>query len=208
MFRQWDYIASWPDAGPALCADVNWMMPDRHPTRIHWSALLEEAGHSIVHQLATYFNSGFLGVHRRDLEFIRLWNIFLEKWGGNDNSLEGEGDIGQWRKGGRWLPFHTPDQDALNLSAMAWTEKLVTLGPDAMAFSGGWNLIPHAVGGSKPWRRRFIKEAITARGPKLVDKKYWENSLGTIEAHSRSEVARQLRAIQVASFLCRFMRRS
>ena len=60
---------------------------------------------------------------------------------------------------------------------MIYEKSIVTLGPDAMGFvEGGVRLIPHAIGKNKPWRRRYILDAIKGKPVRLVDIIFWKYS--------------------------------
>ena len=62
-----DYILSWCQNGPAVCADVNYHMPSNHPSRLKWLNIENISTHQ---DLDLYFNSGFLSVIRRDKDFL------------------------------------------------------------------------------------------------------------------------------------------
>jgi hypothetical protein len=203
----WAWMASWSTHGPTLCGDVNWMMPPAHPTRHEWNALLAEVGLTEMHSLHIYFNGGFLGLQRKDIAFAELWHRLTETFGQRDNPLDGQGDIAAWRKGGRWKTIHSPNQDTLNMAAMAWAGPLTTLGPDAMGFCGGWRLLPHALGANKPWRRAYMREAFGGNMPRAVDKAFWENASNPIHVYSAREVARARRSMKIAAALGRLYRR-
>jgi hypothetical protein len=197
------WIGSWSEGGPAVCADVNWMMPPEHPTRREWLAALGEQTRRDLH---LYFNSGFLSLRREDKEFLSLWGRLVESVGGRDVRLDGKGDIEVWRHGGRWMPFFTPDQDTLNLALMLWEGGITTLGPDAMGFAG-FGILPHAVGVDKPWRKRFLASALSGRPPRDVDKAYWRHAAGPVRAHSAREVAAKPLTISLCAALGRIYRR-
>ncbi len=194
------WIGSWCDGGPAVCADVNWFMPSQHPTRRQW---LEITGMEACHQLEFYFNGGFLSVLREDVGFLELWQHLIERCGNADNPLDAQGDIKAWRKEGRWLPFMTPDQDALNLALMLWQGPVTTLGPDVMGFAA-FGELPHAIGSSKPWRRRYLIEALHAKPPRYVDKVYWHYIDKPLSAASLPLIQMKRLGIRLASLLGRF----
>jgi len=195
-----EWIDTWSDGGPAVCGDVNWMMPADHPTRREWLAI---SGLSAQRRLDVFFNGGFLSVRREDLGFVKLWSDLIEKFGGRDNSLEGKGDIADWRHGGRWLPFFSPNQDTLNLAAMTWAGRLTTLGPDVMGFLG-LGLLPHAVGADKPWRKNYLTQALAGRPPTQADKAFWDYARTPVPVVSRSKATVRQLALQAASFIGRF----
>lgn len=203
----WSWIHSWSSHGPAVCGDVNWMMPANHPTRHEWTDLLREMNLTIAHRLEVYFNGGFLGLSRRDADFANLWQRLIEVFGQQDNPLDGSGEIANLGRGGRWKTIQTPDQDTLNITAMTWPGAITTLGPDAMGFSGGWQFIPHALGSMKPWRRSFFKEALQAKFPRAVDRAFWNQGEDPIKVFGLPKQKSRQRSIRWASLLGRFYRR-
>jgi len=200
-----DWIDSWSNGGPAACADVNWMMPAAHPTRQAW---VEISGRAPRRQLNKYFNSGFLSVRRQDADFLQLWADLIRNVGARDNPLEGKGDIAEWRKGGRWMPFFSPNQDTLNLALMVWKGEVTTLGPDVMGFTA-MGVLPHALGSDKPWRKRYVLDALAGHAPRQVDKAFWSNQAQRpIRACSEFCIALRRASLAVAAGIGRFYRRS
>ncbi|TVP75360.1 MAG: hypothetical protein EA353_14100 [Puniceicoccaceae bacterium] len=205
----WAWLASWCRHGPAVAGDVNWRIGPNHPTRYEWKALLRTVNLEPHHCPETYINGGMVSVLREDLPFIALWQRLIEELGEGDNPLDGVGDITAWRQGGRWNPMHTPDQDALNLAAMAWEGSLSVLGPDVMGFAqGGPPLLAHAVGPNKPWERRHLSEALRGQPPRFVDKAYEEHAISPISLHSTASHRRRTLVLKAAALIGRFYRRS
>jgi hypothetical protein len=200
----YSWMASWSARGPVACADVNWWMPSNHPTRLDW---LEITGLKASHQLELYYNGGFVSIKRQDKGFLELWQAIVDEYGDRDNPLDAQGDIGLWRKGGRWLPFMTPDQDALNITLMVWSGPITTLGPDVMGFAGP-ALLPHAVGAPKPWRKHYLRDAFKAMPPRVVDKLYWNYADSPVKTVSKRLLVWRRLTIKVAAFVGRFYRRS
>lgn len=200
-----EWIDTWSDGGPAVCADVNWMMPAGHPTRHAW---LEISGRHAKRHLNKYFNSGFLSVRRQDAGFLQLWAELIQSVGTRDNPLEGKGDIANWRKGGRWMPFYSPNQDTLNLALMVWEGEVTTLGPDVMGLTA-IGVLPHALGADKPWKKSYLGDALMGRAPRHVDKEFWSD-IGQlpIRFHSGFYIALRRVALAIASGIGRFYRRS
>jgi hypothetical protein len=201
----WGWMDTWSDGGPVVCADVNWMMPASHPTRREW---IEKAGLKVANSLDFYFNSGFLSLHRNDAGFASLWKDLTDTVGGESNSLSGKGDISEWRKGGRWISFFSPNQDTLNATAMAWPRPVVAFGPDAMGFWPGIRTMAHAVGGKKPWRRGYFMDALRGRPPRYVDKLFWANARKPLFITSRADAMLVRLQLSIASAIGRIYRRS
>ena len=197
------WIASWCDIGPAVCADVNWMMPAQHPTRMRWQELTRL---KINHQLDYYFNAGFISLKRNDSNFLALWQDLLLRWGDYNIPLNAKGDIGKCRKDGRWFPFMAPDQDTLNIALMGWPGSVITLGPDVMGFTA-FGEIPHAVGSNKPWQRNFLLEAIKGNPPRYVDKVFWSYADEPLALLSSLRYKLKTLTIQLSALLSRFYSR-
>jgi len=136
---------------------------------------------------------------------LQLWQDLIEHWGGSDNPLDGRGDIGQWRQGGRWLPFMTPDQDTLNITVMVWPGSITTLGPDVMGFAS-LGEIPHAIGTNKPWRRNYISKALRAKPPRYADNVFWSYADKPAEAFARQHITAKRLRLRIASMINRVYR--
>lgn len=198
-----NWILSWCEGGPSACADVNWWMPSQHPTRRQWIKL---TGLHVNHQLEIYFNGGFLSLRHEDRDFLKLWEHLIYQYGGTNNPLDGKGDLVNWRKGGRWLPFMSPDQDALNIALMTWEGSITALGPDEMGFAATGN-IPHATGENKPWLRNFLIDALLGLPPRLSDKAYWSYAGHPIAVASKTTLWFKEIELSIASFIGRFYRK-
>jgi hypothetical protein len=199
-----DWIETWSDGGPAVCGDVNWMMPADHPIRHAWVKI---SGRQPQRELNKYFNSGFLSVRRQDAGFLLLWADLIREVGAHDNPLEGKGDIAEWRKGGRWMPFFSPNQDTLNLALMVWEGEVTTLGPDVMGFTA-MGVLPHALGSDKPWRKRYLRDALLGLAPRQVDKVFWSDvAQRPIRTYTGFHIALRRASLAAATIIGRFYRR-
>lgn len=197
------WVGSWADGGPAVCADVNWWMPANHPTRHQW---LQRTGLQAHHHLNLYFNGGFVSVRRQESPFLNFWDDILLRWGAQERQLNTQGEIGQWRDGGRWLPFMAVDQDALNIALMCWDGNITTLGPDVMAFAG-FGELPHAIGSGKPWQRNYLLKAVQGIRPRYVDKVFWSYADGPLKPFSRVMLAILKLTLDIATIVTRFYRK-
>jgi hypothetical protein len=200
-----DWIETWSDGGPAVCADVNWMMPAEHPTRHEWLRL---SGMTAQRELDLFFNVGFLSVRREDAGFLGLWKDLIKGVGSRYNPLDGKGDIADWRKGGRWMPFCSPNQDTLNLALMVWDGEVTTLGPDVMGFTAV-GLLPHALGSDKPWQKKYVRDALLGLPPRQIDKVFWSDvAQRPIRTYTGLHIALRRASVAVAASIGRFYRRS
>ncbi len=205
----WDWMESWNSAGVTLCADVNWCLPDSHPTRLSWRKIMNENGNCAHRAQDVYFNGGFLSLKKQHEEFLGLWSKYTRVAVKGNAYIPRSGDIASWRNGGRENCFETPDQDALNIAATAWKGGLVTLGPDAMGFAPGIKILPHSIGPKKPWRRKYLSDALlSACPPSLADKSFWRHASEPIAISPGIQIQLKKAAVIVASAIGRFYRRS
>ena len=203
----WQWMDTWCEHGPTMCADVNWWMPGEHPTRWVWKRFMRDAGFHSIRSMDYYLNGGFLSLPRSCESFLRCWQLFTDIALRSQGGVPTTGDIGTWRKGGRENMFFTPDQDALNMAAMSWEGEMSIFGPDAMGFAPGIRLVPHALGAAKPWRRKYLGDALRGCPPRLVDKVFWADALSPIPVANPASVRRKQMAISLASAFGRVYRR-
>ena len=158
---RWSFFEEWVECGVAVCADVNAEMPSNHPVRHAWLRYFGQHGIQSIREQDVYFNGGFVGVAKQNAGFLNTWQrlIQLEKpaTGGlkNLNMLD------------RTFLFHVPDQDALNVATMTCPEPVSSVGQDGMdlQWGGGGYIMSHAVGGTKPWRKKFLWSALVKAIP-------------------------------------------
>lgn len=208
MTCPWEFVERWVDSGVALCADVNYHMDPNHPIRCEWRRIIAEAGWEVRHEPHQYFNGGLLGLCAANFGVAERWHRLIEGWGSESNPLAGSGSIESWRKGGRWLRLMSPNQDTLNIAAMAWHGPLSTIGPDAMGFVPGNTFFPHAIGSLKPWSKRFLWEALSGRPPTLADKMFLEFADGPLALYPKWRLNRIKLALGIGSALGRIYRRA
>ncbi len=206
----WNSFEAWVDCGVALCEDVNSPLAENHPRRVAWRNYFVTKGYSLKFKDGIYSNGGFIGVKATNSGFLELWkNIQIEmapRVGGlNRSALSGKKIPREER--GPFSPFSKTDQDALNATVEAWEGKVSLLGKEAMGFSSGLSLMPHALGQPKPWKWLPLKQSLNGTPPRLVDREYWKVMKGPIGAHSPSLVKRRLMFINLGAFIGRFYRR-
>jgi len=107
----WSFYEEWVKSGVALCADVNPSMPANHPIRNAWKRFYAPHGVTFRRELELYFNGGFFGLRREQMEFLRCWRRLQElmtpEIGGLKNVNVRD----------RTYLFHKTDQDAMNVAA-------------------------------------------------------------------------------------------
>src|SRR4051812_119222 len=102
----WEVMQRWASGGIALCEDVNFYLPPRHPLRIGWTSWLEEKALTVVSPgRERYYSGGFIGVPRAAQSFLSLWAGLIGKIG------EATGSLSVLKQGGATSLFHSTDQD-------------------------------------------------------------------------------------------------
>jgi hypothetical protein len=185
---RWKFFEEWVQAGVALCADVNPAMPVNHPLRFAWKKFYKPHGIVFRREPELYFNGGFFGLRREQMEFLHCWKklqaLMAPEIGGLQNVNVRD----------RTYLFHKTDQDALNVAAMASEAAISPLGQDGMDLQhgGGGYVMSHAVGGEKPWRKKFVR-TLLKRGwsPSRADGNYFRHVESPIRLYSPTELARK-----------------
>lgn len=208
----WRYVEEWLSCGVALCEDVNSPVRRHNPRREGWRRFFHPLGFNLEFRGDEYANGGFIGLPWKYRQLLLTWKTFL---GHIAKELGGADIVGIG--GGRTLPghygfadcFRQPDQDALNATLEAHPEIPASfLGPTAMGFQAGFALLPHALGAAKPWRRKYVREALQGRPPNTVDKAFWKRADGPLRPFSRWHVFTHRIQLGIGAALGRLIRRS
>lgn len=198
----WPSLCGWfTDDALSLAEDVNWAFPSRHPKRLLWNAFFSEHGIPSIRPSERYYNAGFIGVPRRHLDFLVLWERLCAL------VLDYNQGVKHIKAGASDALFHSTDQDALNFALTAHEAPLNTAGPDAMDFTAGGYYLSHAIGTPKPWNIPHIRMALAGFSPSVATKAYFQHVDGPIQVFTAAELKSQRRAIRVASAIGRFYQR-
>jgi hypothetical protein len=213
---RWGFFEEWADAGVALAEDVNSPLPENHPRRVAWRNRFKEVGIDLKYRQAAYVNGGFIGMRREFRVFAERWCELLTKiigWeagdrGWNHTTVSG-GRISQ-ELGTFAHSFSIPDQDSLNGAVEACAQLPISvIGQEAMGFKVGGYIMYHALGPRKPWRRRYVSDALGGSPPARVDKLFWHFlEQGPIKPLPLSVVKSKQRQVKLAAAIGRFIRRS
>jgi hypothetical protein len=201
---QWEYFDNWIDYGVALVHEItsNDMAPS-HPLRKNWEKVINKSNKQIVRSLSSYINSGFCGLKRKDIAFLKDWvditQTAITDFGFSTQQFQ--------HSHNRSFMFFAQDQDAFNIAAMCSVCPISEMGPEAMDFIHGGFTMSHAIGGPKPWRKRFIASALRGIPPSLADKAFWKNVGMPIRTLSNCTSRYKNLSIKMASFLGRFYRK-
>lgn len=201
--RQWKYFEDWVDYGIALVQDVNPIMPADHPVRQAWKRLCEETGFPLRNTVNSYYNGGFVGVHRKYAAFITTWLDLMKA--GEPYGVS----LGNFYKGMEAFPYlRFPDQDFLNVATMVSDIPLSTVGPAEMDFFPGGTLLSHAMGRPKPWKRNYFERVLQGIPPNESDKRFWRAASGPIEAFKPGFLRFKRLELAIASAVGRIYRRT
>ena len=198
---KWSFFAQWQQHGVALCEEiVNARLSETDPLRWQWRGIGTEMGLGEPRALNRYFNSGMVGLPASCTDLLYLWWSILEKAGTLGCDLK------SFMPGDREDPFHSVDQDALNMALMYSNHPLSTMGPEGMGFIPGGAAMYHAVG-HKPWRGKFLIRALAGFAPTDAAKSYFSHVSTPIRVYSNPQlIAKRLDCFS-AAFIGRFYRR-
>lgn len=199
LYDSWSFFAKWVKYGVALCEEVtNGRMPFNHPIRCKWIELASKIGLDSPDLVESYYNGGFVGVSRKHLYFLELWQAVMRL-------AESEGaDTRNFGQGTRADPFYGSDQDAMNIAAMYCRHPLSTIGAQGMDLVPGVNTMSHAIGSPKPWRKKMIRSSLRAMPPSRSDKAFLANAIYPISPFRRSQLLRKHISCSVGDFIGRF----
>jgi hypothetical protein len=167
----------------------------------------------LCYRQPAYANGGFIGLRKEHRIFIKTWQQIQElvsDWlGGADRAKIG-GGVSIAERPDPNHPFSSTDQDALNAATEACPmAPLSIIGQEAMGFKAGGCIMHHALGPWKPWRRRYLREALGGNPPARVDKLFWQLlEQGPIRPLPVKWVHRKQLEIRLAAAIGRFIRRT
>jgi hypothetical protein len=201
------YLQEWINCGVALCEDINSPLQEFHPRRVSWRHYYKKYDIELNFKNQIYVNGGFIGVLRKDIDFLRIWKIQQEVMsdiiGGLNRSGFKNGDQLLPEFIGDFSPFGNVDQDALNTTIEVYKGKISFMGKEAMGFCYGVILLPHAVGQRKPWLIKPFIDWMLGLSPRIVDKEFWKNTKTPIQSFSSKKIVWINFQIKITSFLGR-----
>lgn len=205
----WSCFEQWVNCGVALCEDVNSPLQEFHPRREGWKSYFKNYNIELEFKNQIYVNGGFVGLLKKDISFLNMWNnlqVFMaDAINGLENSIFSNNTYKSTiLKIEGFQIFDKSDQDALNAAVEAYSGTISYLGKEGMGFSAGKATMFHALGINKPWNVNFILKSLNGRPPRLVDECYWQYAVYPILAHSKREKIKKLIAIKICKFIGRF----
>jgi hypothetical protein len=104
--------------------------------------------------------------------------------------------------------FHSADQDALNMVLSVIDSPINGTGPEGMDFTSGGHLLSHAIGGRKPWRGGFLRDALLGRPPGTAQKSYFRFAESPLRLFPAPQLARLRLSLLSGALLGRMYRRA
>jgi hypothetical protein len=198
----WATMERWAQDGIALCEDVNANLPSGHPYRLQWTDFLVHHGMRAARPMERYYNAGYVGVPRSAIGFVRIWAKIID-----DAGLE-LGGLTKLKNDQPHALFHSADQDALNMALMCTEVPINASGPEGMDFLPGGHLLSHAIGGAKPWRGGFLREALRGRPPGKAQKTFFRFAESPLRLIAPQELRRMKASLSLGALVGRVYRRS
>lgn len=198
----WHVLARWAADGVALCEDVNGYLPARHPYRLAWGDFLDKHALRVVRPLDRYYNAGFIGLPRTQARLLEVWSQIIDR-----AALE-LGELSRIKFDSPHALLHTPDQDALNMALMATEVPINSTGPEGMDFATGGHLLSHAIGGRKPWRGGFLRDALHGHPPSSAQKSFFRFANSPLRLFPSGQLARLRLSLLSGALLGRMYRRA
>lgn len=196
VMAPWNFYHQWVDRGVALCLDNCFAFTHHnHPWRQDWKNLVPG---STENKIDYYVNSGFVGLHRKDIALAERWISCTQKY------RENGGDLSQFEKEGHRA--FKGDQDLLNAVLTTSPDlKYSVIGTEGMGFTFPAYLMVHAVGGYKPWNTNFLNHVlVNGIKPDVGARAFWKFYDNPIRPYSGFTLMRKKLALKVASIIGRF----
>ncbi len=213
---RWSYFEEWVSYGVALCEDINSPIPQSHPLRMAWRKFYEAHGFSFNFNTDMYVNGGFIGLAKKQQDFLCNWlkiqEIMAPKIGGLQNAnprLQKANPSHtmncKFEEVGRTFIFNKTDQDALNIALMSTDCSVSLIGKEGMDIISGGFTMSHALGSIKPWRKPMVLSSLQGKRPTLADKKYWDYSQSPIQLYSNHEFFWKKLNLKCANIISHFI---
>jgi len=197
----WSFFAHWQRHGIALCEEiVNYHLSESDPLRLQWMEIGADMELGEPRSLNRYFNSGMVGLAPAHVSLLHLWKRILDEAGARGC------DLNAFMPDDREMPFHSVDQDALNMALMYSEHPLTSMGPEGMGLIPGGARMYHTVG-QKPWRGSLLLRALSGMPPSDAAKYFFTQVSSPIRAYSPARLRAKRLACAIAALMGRFYRR-
>ncbi len=213
ILRSWLLFEEWANCGVAVSEDVNSPLAMQHPRRVAWRKYFGDKGISLNFKEGFYVNGGFIGLTKKNLQFLKTWINIQETMapliGGLNQSIFSRTPLTTLLKtaGGPFMPFFKTDQDALNAAIEACDQEISFIGKDGMGFENGFVIMHHAVGRMKPWAWKPFLQSWRGRPPRKIEIEFWNLMDGPVRAFPNKIVKRQKRALRICSAIGRIYKK-
>lgn len=198
---RWAFFRHWVECGIAVCQDVNEpAMSANHPLRAYWRDLAARCGFQ-CRPSEGYFNGGFVGIAVSHASFLKTWRSLIDCTEKSGTSLD------NFHFRDRTNPLMAMDQDLLNIALMATDAPISPMDTSAMDISRGGYVMSHALSSAKPWRRRYLRDALLGYPPDAANKLYWQNVTAPIAVASAARRRAKTLSLRIAAAFGRFYRR-
>lgn len=195
----WFFFEKWIKYGVTLCEDINSPIYITHPLREQWKDYFINHNYKIEFKNGIYFNAGFIGLNRDNINFLNIWQNIL-------SLIQIElGGLTQFNYNNRLNIFYQPDQDALNITCGILKENLSIVGKEGMDFIEGGYIMNHAIGSIKPWNKnKFRSLLFKGIKPNKSDRLFLKNSQYPIKLYSNLRYSLKKINLGISIFLSRF----
>lgn len=211
VVEQWSFFEEWVQCGVALCENVWSPLPQFHPRRVGWREYYAEHGVKLTFKEPYYVNGGLVGVQSEHKAFLAQWQYLQELMkpaiGGLDKSMFKSNPLDKGKDTVAFY-FSATDQDALNCTVEASELPVSILGKEAMGFSPGYMVAPHALGRPKPWEKQFLKSTLLGVASSAADTAFWNSVQNPINVFKPHYVAGKRLALRVSKAAQRVYRKS
>lgn len=197
----WGFFRDWVECGIAVCQDMSEPgMPANHPLRRYWQDIAARSGFA-CRRFDGYYNGGFVALRAGAAGFLEIWRTL-------HRDIERSGvELGLHGSRPRPDPFAMRDQDVLNIALMASDVPISPLENSGMDMTPGGYAMSHALTGAKPWRRRYLRDALRGLPPDAANRQYWRYVTAPIEIVGPWRRRRAAVALTMAGGIGRFYRR-
>lgn len=197
----WANFERWVRHGVVLVLDMaETYMPAQHAFRREWSAMAERCGRT-SRAVNGYVNGGCVGLSRAHIEIVRVWGALMAR-------LHSEGlDMRKIVAPDGMPEYAKMDQDILNAAVMATDVPLSLLGVEAMDIFPSANIMTHYMIFSKPWRRRYIVDALKGFPPSRNEWYFWNLVNNPVQSMTPSELRAARRRLKIARLIGHVRRR-
>jgi hypothetical protein len=197
----WSFFQQWIEYGVAAVEDGSYILNPTHPLVYGWQAYVASLGYDRWDFVGAQINGGLVGIHRRHVRLLELWQVLME-------IVRRDYKLGEVLKSAsRTELFYASDQDVLTVACSIADVPVSLVGPDGMAFGGGEWLTIHAYS-PKPWRRRLFHDLLVeGHKPDSALRLYWSLVAEPLAVEPAVRIKRHQRWIPLVALLSRFYKR-